>query len=405
MSGEVPGNPKARTLAVSLSIFFALTALCWFTIVSPSVALRIGRGSDFSLGGTATIVHPGNGSTSAAELTATGAGDEGHANIAIPPGLKLRELTNLSTDYKFVVGSCHSGSPRFTANVTNGSRNGSVFFYIGPPPSYTGCASGAYANSGNLATPTSLVDSRNLPGGSTNEPFSSVQAAFGDYTVTAVHIDVDGGVGGDQTVDLDNTVVNGKFVTYEAEHGVSFLLERTAGTVKIKRKGKRGFNRAKKVETVRVNSLLDLRGGRAEITAATGDFADTTPDNSLAFYDGVIRLGQKRKHNAPTTAKLIGKLRCPNGGAGEAKAGKSGGPLATTSRRRGRHVWGSGSGNYNTQGSGGTGSVRGTTWLTKDTCRGTFFKVTQGIGITVFDFDRNKHVPLGPGQSYFARNR
>jgi hypothetical protein len=32
----------------------------------------------------------------------------------------------------------------------------------------------------------------------------------------------------------------------------------------------------------------------------------------------------------------------------------------------------------------------GTTWLTKHTFRGTFFKVTEGIGITVTDFDRGK---------------
>ena len=88
-----------------------------------------------------------------------------------------------------------------------------------------------------------------------------------------------------------------------------------------------------------------------------------------------------------------------------AKAGKSSGPVATTSAKRRRRVWGSGGGNYKTSGSGGTGSVRGTTWLTKDTCRGTSFKVTDGLGISVLDFDLGQTVELGPGQSYFARNR
>jgi hypothetical protein len=31
--------------------------------------------------------------------------------------------------------------------------------------------------------------------------------------------------------------------------------------------------------------------------------------------------------------------------------------------------------------------------------------VTEGIGITVFDKDLKKSIPLGPGQQYFARNR
>jgi hypothetical protein len=403
--GRRPGSGKA--LAASLALFVGLTALCSLAIVSPSLALRVGGSSNFSLGGSATVVHPGNGSPTAAELTAVGPSGESHVNIAIPAGLKLNQLTSLSTDYKFVVGSCLSGSPRFTANVKNGTTTRSVFFYIGPPPTYTGCAIGGYANSGNLAAPANLVDAGALPGGSHTEPYSKVQADYGDYTVTAVHIDVDGGDAGNQTIDFDNTTVNQKFVTYEPQHGISVLVERTAGTIKIKEPGsKKGFKNAKKVEQVRVNSLVDTRGGRVQVTAATGNYGQTNPDNSVAFYDGLIRLTQARKHNAPATAKLVGKLQCPSRTPGGAKASKSSrGPVATTSRRRRRRVWGSGSGNYSTSGSGGTGSVRGTTWLTKDTCHGTFFKVTEGIGISVRDFDLGKTIQLGPGQSYFARIR
>jgi hypothetical protein len=393
----VRGSLKARK-ARAVAVFSALTAWCLAT-GSPSLALKAGGPSDFSLGGNATVVHPGNGSPTAAELSST-PGSESHVNIAIPDDLKLRQLSNVSTDYKFVEGSCHNGSPRFTANLRNGTSRSSVFFYIG-------CASGDWANTGNLAAPNSLVDTGQLPGGAGNQPYSQVQAAFGNFTVTAMHIDVDGAVGGNQTVDFDNTIVNQKFVTYEPQHGISVLVERTAGTIKIKEPGKRakkGFKNFKKVESVRVNSLVDTRAGKVVVTAATGNFGDTSPDQSVALYDGLIRLTQKRGRNARATARLAGKLQCP-GNAAQAKAGKSGEPLATTSRRRGRRVWGSGSGNYNTSGEGGTGSVRGTTWLTKDTCRGTFFKVTEGIGITVHDFDLNRSVDLGPGQSYFARNR
>ncbi|HEX6587238.1 MAG TPA: hypothetical protein VF052_10840 [Solirubrobacterales bacterium] len=339
-------------------------------------------------------------------MTANGPRGEGHVNLAIPKGLKLGQLTTLSTDYKFVVGSCWAGSPRFTANVTNGTRRGSVFFYLGPPPGYTGCALGAYTNSGNLATPTSLVDARNLSGGSFNEPFSKVQADYGSYTVTAVHLDVDGGEGGDQTVDFDNTQVNAKLVTYEPEHGISVLMERTAGTIRVKEPGKRKFKNLAKLEKVRVNSVVDTRGGKVEVTAATGVFAETTPDTPMAFYDGVIRLRQSRARNSKATARLAGKLRCPKRAGGQAKAGKSSeGPVATTSRKRRRRVWGSGSGSYGTAGRGGTGSVVGTTWLTQDTCNGTLFKVTEGIGIKVVDKDLNKVVRLGPGQKYFAKDR
>ncbi len=190
------------------------------------------------------------------------------------------------------------------------------------------------------------------------------------------------------------------------DHGITILVEPAGGSPKFKPPGQGTFTPLNKLEEIPVNSLVDTRGAKVKVTAATGDLGNTTADNSVFFYDGLIKLKQGSAQNAPAVAKLVQKLGCKKRKAGGAKAQKSGGPVATTARkRRRRRVWGSGSGNYSTSGSGGTGSVRGTTWLTKDTCRGTFFKVTEGIGISVLDFDLDKQVELGPGQSYFARNR
>jgi hypothetical protein len=193
------------------------------------------------------------------------------------------------------------------------------------------------------------------------------------------------------------------------QHGISVLVKPAGGTVKVKKPGQGGFDDLKKLEKIPVNSVVDTRGGRVEVTAATGNLGDTTADNTIIFYDGLLRLQQGKEQNARATAKLVEKLNCPQGGVGdEAKASKSSGPVATTARKRRRRsasAWGSGSGNYGTSGDGGTASVRGTTWLTKNTCRGTFFKVIDGIGISVLDFDLSQSFELGPGQSYFARNR
>jgi hypothetical protein len=192
----------------------------------------------------------------------------------------------------------------------------------------------------------------------------------------------------------------------EPEHGISFLVQPAGGSVKIKPPGQSGYTPLDGLEKIPVGSIVDTRGGTVQVTAATGDLGDTTEDNKVRLWDGLVRLEQGPDHNALASAKLVEKLRCPKNNGVEAKAGKSsGGPVATTSRKRRRRVWGSGSGSYSTSGGGGTGSVRGTTWLTKDTCRGTFFKVTDGIGITVHDSDLNQNFDLGPGQSYFARNR
>jgi hypothetical protein len=193
--------------------------------------------------------------------------------------------------------------------------------------------------------------------------------------------------------------------TVEPEHGISLLVEPTGGTVLVKLPGQSGFSPLDGLQKIPVNSVLDTRSGKARVTAATGNLGDTTEDNSVDFYEGLIRLQQSAATDAPTVGKLVQKLRCGKGKAKGARASAAGGPLAAASGSRSRHVWGSGHGSYGSRGSGGTGSVRGTTWLTKDTCKGTFFKVTEGIGIAVLDFDLHKTVELGPGQSYFARNR
>ena len=64
-------------------------------------------------------------------------------------------------------------------------------------------------------------------------------------------------------------------------------------------------------------------------------------------------------------------------------------------------MWGSGSGSYSTAGSGGRKRPRGPP-ADEDTCKGTKFKVTEGIGITVFDKKKKKKIKLGPGDKYFA---
>src|SRR3954471_1830671 len=101
------------------------------------VAREASRSRGYTLGESATLVQPGNQSTTAAETTSTGDPFTwGAVDLPIPPRLKLSQLTSLSTDYKFVQGSCGGGSPRFEAWVTNGTGTWKIFFYIGPAPNY-----------------------------------------------------------------------------------------------------------------------------------------------------------------------------------------------------------------------------------------------------------------------------
>jgi hypothetical protein len=202
------------------SLFFVVTALCSLAVANPSFAKKPGAGTGYTLVGTgAALVHPGDNSQTAVQLWSSGSGSSliwGAIGFAVPSKMTFSDVNNLSTDYKFVQGSCWQGSPRFTVGISNGTPNATeTWFYIGPSPSYTGCPSGVWSNTGNLASPTSPVDDSALPGGSPTDTFAGAQAKYGSYSVNYIAIDVDGGAGGNQTVDFDNTRVNSTLYTYE----------------------------------------------------------------------------------------------------------------------------------------------------------------------------------------------
>jgi hypothetical protein len=176
----------------------------------------------------------------------------------------------------------------------------------------------------------------------------------------------------------------------EPEHGVQLLIQPVFGTVKVKLPGQSGFTTIDNLTLIPVNTIVDTRGSRVSLTAATGNLG------------GIFRALQSGATNSQAVAKLVGKLSCGGGHGKEAKS-SSAGPTAVAAGSRRRRLWGSGHGSYGTAGKGGTGSVVGTTWLTVETCKGTLFKVLDGTGITVFDFGLNKLFSLGPGQSHLAK--
>ena len=115
----------------------------------------------------------------------------------------------------------------------------------------------------------------------------------------------------------------------EPEHGISFLVQPAGGTVTVKAPGQSEFTTLDGLEKIPVNSVVDTRGGTVNLTAATGNLGDTTEDNSVNLWDGLIRIEQSGDTNAVTTAKLVEKLRCAKRKGRQAKATKSSGPVAT----------------------------------------------------------------------------
>lgn len=188
-------------------------------IAAVALGLVVGIGpvsaaGGYTLFGDATLVHPGDNSLTAVQLRSVGTGFGG-IDFSIPAGLTLSEIQKLSTDYEFTTGSCGGGAPRFSINV--GGVN--AFVYIGPPPSYTGCPPNVWANTGNLATQASLVDTSQLPGGAFYDTFAAADLKYGSEVVTGIQLVTDGGwsvAGGTQTVLVDNVMIDDATYTFES---------------------------------------------------------------------------------------------------------------------------------------------------------------------------------------------
>ena len=204
------GVPMRRLLQLFVPVSVVCLAFAGSAVAKPP------SDPSFTLKQNAALVHPGEHSGTAVQLTSTQSPyTYGAVDLSIPTSMTLSQLSNLSTDYKFTLGSCWGGSPRFEAWVTDPSGNTQkIFFYIGPPTNYTGCALGVWSSTGNLASPSSYVDDTEV-GGGPYDTYSNAQAQYGSYPLTAIWLDADGGWNGDQTVEFDNAEVNSELFTFE----------------------------------------------------------------------------------------------------------------------------------------------------------------------------------------------
>ncbi len=182
-----------------------------------SSVILVFAATTYSLFGDATIVPSGNPGN-AAQLESNEPGGYAGVDFTTDTVTTLSDLANLATDYNFTENSCGGGSPRFAVSLDNGAGDiGNMVVYIGPPPSYTSCPGNVWTNSGNLVTPTSLVDTSQLDGGTFYDLYSAALVKYGAYTVTAIYIVVDGewAFAGDQVVLVDNVQINTDVVTFE----------------------------------------------------------------------------------------------------------------------------------------------------------------------------------------------
>lgn len=161
--------------------------------------------------GVATLVS----NTSNTETT----DDFSGVTLPLPAGLTLAQITQLSAEFNVTNDDCAGASPRFQINY---GTNKNMFVYLGPAPTFTGCAQDTWLSSGNLVGTSDQcrVDTSQLSPGTQCSTWAAAVALVGNQPITSISIAVDGSwalADKEQTILVRNVKLNDKtFLVPEA---------------------------------------------------------------------------------------------------------------------------------------------------------------------------------------------
>jgi hypothetical protein len=174
------------------------------------------------------------------------------------------------------------------------------------------------------------------------------------------------------------------------ELGVSMGAE-PSGQVKVKLPGDDQAKALDGSQVLPIGTVVDTRDGKIELTTALDSQGHT---QTATFWGGTFRVGQRGGY---TEIALAGpRPSCP--AAASARIARRNPPEK-------RSLWGHDNhGHYRTRGQNSVATVRGTTWVTVDSCIGTKTRVTQGA-VVVKDRHTHRAVVVKAGHSYLARAR
>jgi CSLREA domain-containing protein len=175
------------------------------------------------------------------------------------------------------------------------------------------------------------------------------------------------------------------------EPGETVNAEPRSGTVKVKVPGSKRFVALADGEQLPVGTVVDARKGHVTLVAAADKNGATA---TAEFWAGIFKIAQTRGKKPITTLALTEKLSCP-------KRGKA---STAAKRKKKRRLWGNGTGRFRTKGSYSSATVRGTKWLTQDTCTSTLTRVVQGT-VSVRDLVKKKIVVVKAGKRYVAKRK
>jgi Fibronectin type III domain len=178
--------------------------------------------------------------------------------------------------------------------------------------------------------------------------------------------------------------------------GSTVVVGRERGRVKVKRPGESTFAAVAPTATVPVGSEIDATQGTLRLTTEAAGGAT----QHVVLRGARFQVRQRRKARGITDFVLRG--------GGLERCGRASGATAEAARHRRRprrSLWArERGGRYRTYGRNAVATVRGTTWVTTDTCAGTTTRVITGT-VIVRDLRRHRTVRLHAGQRYLARAR
>ncbi len=175
--------------------------------------------------------------------------------------------------------------------------------------------------------------------------------------------------------------------------GETLLAAATSGSVKVRTPGQKSFTALDGIGSLPPGTVVDA--GRGRVLLASGH--ERTGFQFGLFAGGRFRMGQSKRGVGTVVLDLVGRLDC---GTRRSAA------VASRKRRKSRKIWGlDDGGSFKTRGSQSVTTVRGTLWMTKDTCKGTRVKVLDGSVSVKPKYGKRKARIVRAGESLLTRRR
>jgi hypothetical protein len=180
--------------------------------------------------------------------------------------------------------------------------------------------------------------------------------------------------------------------------GHTATLKTVSGTVLVERPATTSFVPLSAVTSVALGTIVDTTSGTVKLTAATGAHGGT---ETGLFYSGIFRITQTKARSPLRGGRSVGLTVLTLAGALPSGCGATVSKATLATSHTTRRLWGNAHGNFRTDGRDASATVRGTKWLTEDTCTGTLVKVARGV-VSVENLRTHKTVLVRAGRSFLS---